>query len=214
MSYAGWLDGTKHVNGDKFSGMPELLSEQYDTLFIDSITDAARLCFQWCKKQPENLTRNGQIDNRSAYGMHGQEMVSWLKQFQQIRDKNIIFVGILDEVVDDFKRKSYVMQMDGQKTGKELPGIVDEVITLAHLPIGKDGALHRAFVCQTMNPWGYPAKDRSGRLEVVEEPHLGRLLEKLKSKRKHPLSETLKYDMPTSESVNEAPVQIEKGEAE
>ena len=27
--------------------------------------------------------------------------------------------------------------------------------------------------------WGYPAKDRSGQLEVVEEPHLGKLLTKI-----------------------------------
>ena len=38
---------------------------------------------------------------------------------------------------------------------------------------------YRAFVCQTLNEWGYPAKDRSGRLEVVEEPHLGKLLAKM-----------------------------------
>ena len=38
----------------------------------------------------------------------------------------------------------------------------------------------RAFVCQTLNPWGYPAKDRSGRLDLVEEPHLGRLMEKIR----------------------------------
>ena len=38
---------------------------------------------------------------------------------------------------------------------------------------------YRAFVCQTLNEWGYPAKDRSGKLDVMEEPHLGRLINKL-----------------------------------
>jgi hypothetical protein len=32
------------------------------------------------------------------------------------------------------------------------------------------------------NPWGYPAKDRSGRLEQIEEPDLGKLLTKLTRK--------------------------------
>jgi len=41
------------------------------------------------------------------------------------------------------------------------------------------GNPYRAFVCQTLNQWGYPAKDRSGRLDLLEEPHLGRLLEKM-----------------------------------
>ena len=38
---------------------------------------------------------------------------------------------------------------------------------------------YRAFVCQTLNEWGYPAKDRSGKLDVLEEPHLGKLLTKM-----------------------------------
>jgi hypothetical protein len=38
---------------------------------------------------------------------------------------------------------------------------------------------YRAFVCQTLNSWNYPAKDRSGMLDVLEEPNLGKLLEKM-----------------------------------
>ena len=73
----------------------------------------------------------------------------------------------------------FSLQIDGCKTGLELPGIVDEVITLAELK-ADDGQLHRAFVCHTLNAWGYPAKDRSGRLDLIEEPHLGRLMEKIR----------------------------------
>jgi hypothetical protein len=32
-----------------------------------------------------------------------------------------------------------------------------------------------------MNPWGYPAKDRSGRLDMVEPPHLGELIAKIRT---------------------------------
>ena len=39
--------------------------------------------------------------------------------------------------------------------------------------------LHRSFVCQTLNPWGFPAKDRSGRLAQTELAHLGNLLQKI-----------------------------------
>jgi hypothetical protein len=41
-----------------------------------------------------------------------------------------------------------------------------------------DGPI-RAFVCTAPNAWGYPAKDRAGRLEQIEEPHLGKLITKL-----------------------------------
>ena len=42
-----------------------------------------------------------------------------------------------------------------------------------------DGKPVRAFVCTSPNPWGYPAKDRSGRLEQFEPPDLGKLIAKL-----------------------------------
>jgi hypothetical protein len=154
--------------------------QRYDTLFVDSITVAGRLCFQWCLQQPESRSeRSGKLDTRAAYGMHGREMMSWLTHLQHIREKNVIFVGILDEITDDYGRKQYALQIEGSKTGRELPGIVDEVITMAIL--SGDHGQYRAFVCQPLNEWGYPAKDRSGRLETLEEPHLGKLMEKMSS---------------------------------
>ncbi|SFC00432.1 ATP-binding protein [Tropicimonas isoalkanivorans] len=160
-------------------GDPQVL-EKYDTVFIDSITVAGRLCFQWCKGQPEaHSDKTGKPDVRGAYGLHGREMIAWLTHLQHTRAKNVIFVGILDEKVDDFNRKVFVPQIDGSKTGLELPGIVDEVLTLTSLP-DDNGVPQRVFVCHTQNRWGYPAKDRSGRLDLLEPPHLGRLIEKIR----------------------------------
>ena len=160
-------------------GDPKVL-EKYDTVFIDSITVAGRLCFQWCKGQPEaHSDKTGKPDVRGAYGLHGREMIAWLTHLQHTRAKNVIFVGILDEKLDDFNRKVFVPQIDGSKTGLELPGIVDEVLTLTSLPDDK-GVPQRVFVCHTQNSWGYPAKDRSGRLDLLEPPHLGRLIEKIR----------------------------------
>ena len=161
-------------------GDPTALVAKYDTLFVDSITVAGRLCFSWCQQQPESRSdRTGKLDTRAAYGLHGREMMQWLTHLQHIREKNVIFVGILDETTDDYSRKQYSLQIEGSKTGRELPGIVDEVITMAILT-GENGP-YRAFVCQPLNEWGYPAKDRSGRLATLEEPHLGKLIEKMSS---------------------------------
>lgn len=159
-------------------GDPTEMMGRYDTVFVDSITVAGRLCFQWCQQQPEARSdRTGKLDTRAAYGMHGREMMAWLTHLQHIREKNVIFVGILDEVTDDYGRKQYALQIEGSKTGRELPGIVDEVITMAVL--GGDNGPFRAFVCGALNEWGYPAKDRSGRLDTLEEPHLGKLINKM-----------------------------------
>jgi hypothetical protein len=105
-------------------------------------------------------------------------MLMWLHQLQHAREKNVIFVGILERVVDEFNRAELGLQMEGAKATRELPGIIDEIITMHWVDFG-DGKPVRAFVCTQPNQWGYPAKDRSGRLEQIEEPHLGKLIQKL-----------------------------------
>lgn len=175
-------------------GDPAVL-DKYETVFIDSITVAGRLCLQWAKGQPQAISeRTGKPDLRGAYGLHGQEMIAWLTHLQHTRNKNVWFVGILDEKLDDFNRKVFAPQIDGAKTGNELPGIVDEVITMAEIAEG-DGDPYRAFICQTLNPHGLPAKDRSGRLDTIEEPHLGRLMAKISGPVK-PASERLTFGRP------------------
>jgi hypothetical protein len=53
--------------------------DRYQTIFVDSITVADRLCFQWCKDQPEAFSeKTGRPDVRGAYGLHGREMIGWL----------------------------------------------------------------------------------------------------------------------------------------
>lgn len=166
--------------------------DKYETIFIDSITVAGRLCFRWC--QQSILEKAGREDTRAAYGLQAREMLSWLTHLQHARNKNIWFVGILDEKLDEFSRKIFVPQIEGNKTGNELPGIVDQVITMAEIKT-EDGANYRAFVNHTLNPYGYPAKDRSGRLDMLEEPHLGKLMAKIKGTAK-PITERLIYSTP------------------
>jgi hypothetical protein len=178
-----------------FIGGPNPIGK-YETVFIDSITVAGRLCFQWCRGQPEAFSeKTGKPDIRGAYGLHGREMIGWLTHLQHTRGKHVWFVGILDERLDDFNRKVFQPQIDGSKTGLELPGIVDQVITMADIP-DPGGQPQRAFVCQTLNPWGFPAKDRSGRLDRVEAPHLGRLMEKIQ-RPAAPASERLTWPLVT-----------------
>jgi hypothetical protein len=128
-------------------------------------------------------------------------MIAWLTHLQHARGRNVIFVGILDERLDDFNRRVFSPQIDGSKTGLELPGIVDQVITMAEITpepaAGEPAASHRMLVCQTLNPWGYPAKDRSGRLEVLELPHLGRLFAKIAGPVR-PIAERLQLAPPPS----------------
>ncbi|MFA9231838.1 MAG: ATP-binding protein [Microgenomates group bacterium] len=169
-----------HYNHVNAGGLAEGF-EKYESIFIDSITVAGRLCFQWAQGQPEAMSeKTGKPDTRGAYGLHGREMLSWLSQLQQARTRSVVFVGILEQKTDDYGRSSWVPQIEGSKVGRELPGIVDQVITYQELQTD-DGVKFRGLVCTSPNSWGYPAKDRSGRLDQIEEPHLGKLLAKIKA---------------------------------
>lgn len=158
-------------------GDPAQLAK-YAFYFVDSLTVLSRLCFAWCKTQPQAFSeKTGKPDSRGAYGLLGQEMITALTHLQHVRDKHVIYVAILEEKTDDFNRRFYQLQLEGTKTALELPGVLDEVITLAVLK-AEDGTPYRAFVTRADNPFGYPSKDRSGRLDALEEPNLGKLIDK------------------------------------
>lgn len=160
---------------EQYSGLD---LDKYETLFIDSITVAGRMCFAWSEQQPEAMNAKGTKDTRGVYGLHGREMVRWITRLQHARTKHVIFVCLLESHEDDFKRVSWVPQIEGSKTGREMPGIVDEVITMQVIR-PEEGAPYRAFVTCPENEWEYPAKDRSGRLEPLEQPDLGVLIHKI-----------------------------------
>ncbi len=176
---------SKGVYGNKFfNAIKEKYSDfdfsKYQCIFIDSITIASKICLTWCKSQPEAISdRNGKIDLRNVYGILASEMNSWINQFQYIPNKDVVFVGLLDSKVDDFNKTHFIPQIEGSKTTSELPGIIDEVISMVAIK-SNSGELERKFICTTLNKLGYPAKDRSGLLNEFEDAHLGRLLKKIR----------------------------------
>jgi AAA domain len=158
---------------------PELAKlKPFKILFIDSLSEAGRLCFTHAEQQPEAFTDRGKKDLRAVYGLLGRSMVGWLNQLQHARERTVIFVCVLEKNVDDFNIATWQPQIEGGKTGRELPAIVDEIITMQWIDFGDRKPAHRAFVCGP-NVWGYPGKDRSGLLKQLEPPNLGALLKKL-----------------------------------
>ena len=156
-------------------------------VFVDSITDLTRQAMVWAKTRPEAFSeKTGKPDTRGAYGLLARETIGLLKHLQHAPGKTVIFVGILERITDEFNRVTWQPQLEGGKAARELPGIVDEVITLSLFSADSDTLRHdpergqiRRLVCQAGNPFGLPAKDRSGRLDVTEPPDLGALLRKI-----------------------------------
>lgn len=177
---------------------------RFRTVFTDSISDLTRIAMTWAKSQPAAFSdRTGKPDIRGAYGLLGREVVGLLKHIQHAPGRNAIFVGGLDCKVDDFNRETWEPQTEGSKTGAELPFIVDQVVSMSMFDWSEtDGwqhnpgkGTHRALVCRSPNPWGLPAKDRSGNLDMIEEPHLGRLIEKINQPARA-VTERLQYGRP------------------
>jgi hypothetical protein len=156
-------------------------------VFVDSITDLTRQAMAFARQQPEAVSeRTGKPDVRGAYGLLGREVIQALKHLQHAPGKTVIFVGVLEKVTDAFNVVTWQPQMEGSKAGRELPGIVDQVISMHLFARDADGgyvldetASERRLVCQAGNPYGLPAKDRSGRLAMTEPPDLGALLAKI-----------------------------------
>jgi AAA domain len=159
-------------------------------IFVDSITDLSRQAMVWARTRPETFSeKTGKPDTRGAYGVLAREVINLLKHLQHAPGRTVIFVGILEKVTDEFNRSSWQPQLEGGKAGRELPGIVDQVISMSLFASDEEGWRHephrsniRRLVCQAGNPFGLPAKDRSGRLEVTEPPDLGALLAKINSR--------------------------------
>ncbi len=156
-------------------------------IFVDSITDLTRQAMAWARMRPEAFSeKTGKPDTRGAYGLLAREVIGLLKHLQHAQAKTVIFVGILEKVTDEFSRAAWQPQMEGGKAGRELPGIVDQVISMSFFSADGEGWRHepergetRRLVCRAGNPFGLPAKDRSGRLDVTEPPDLGALLSKI-----------------------------------
>jgi hypothetical protein len=168
-SVGGWLDNL----------------DRYDVIVADSVTAISRLSFRHAEQQPEARSeRTGARDLRGVYGAHARELLMWLHQLQHARGKHIVFIGILEKVTDDFGRfVEYRLQMEGAKVPREIGAIVDEVIVMEFLNFGGPEPV-RGFVCTSPNPWGFPAKDRSGKLDQTEPPHLGKLIAKILDREK------------------------------
>jgi len=158
-------------------------------IFVDSITDLTRQAMAWAKLRPEAFSdKTGKPDTRGAYGLLAREVIGLLKHLQHAPGKTVIFVGILERVTDEFNRVTWQPQMEGGKAARELPGIVDQVVSMSLFAADGDDYRHdsergeiRRLVCRAGNPFGLPAKDRSGRLDVTEPPDLGALLAKINS---------------------------------
>lgn len=143
-------------------------AKAYQSVALDSISEIAEVVLNSEKKS----TR----DPRAAYGAMQEQMADLIRAFRDLPGKHVYMSAKLDKSQDEMGKILYAPSMPGNKTGQMLPYFFDEVLAL-RVEKDADGNPVRVLQCQPDGAW--LAKDRSGALDMWEEPDLGALIKKI-----------------------------------
>lgn len=142
--------------------------QQFDSIALDSISEIAEVVLNAEKKKSK--------DPRQAYGAMIETMQDLIRAFRDIKGRHIYFTAKCEKEKDEAGRLLYSPSMPGTKLGPQLPFFFDEVFAMRVEP-GEDGKPIRAIQCSPDGLW--QAKDRSGKLDAWEPPHLGEIIAKI-----------------------------------
>lgn len=143
-------------------------AKDFQSIAIDSISEIAELVLIHEKKVNK--------DGRAAYGEMATQVMEIMRAFRDIKGKNIYFSAKCEKATDETGRILYSPSMPGSKLAQQIPYLVDEVFAL-RVEKDQDGNLHRTLMCDSDGLW--LAKDRSGKLNMYEQPDLGAIIAKI-----------------------------------
>lgn len=139
-------------------------ADAYDTVGIDSVSE---MSYRYLV--PE-LSANK--DGRKAYGEMSKKVFPHLSNLYYMRNKHAYLIA--KQTFDDAGKR--VPQFEGRDLGSKVPHMYDEILHLAKVNLPNVGEV-TAF--RTRDTFDISARDRSGRLDEFEQPHLGNLFNKI-----------------------------------
>lgn len=142
---------------------------KFETICIDSISEVAEVLLAELKKK--------YTDARQAYGDLGTQMTHLIRSFRDIEGKHVYFTAKEVAIENDIGIAENKPGMPGKTLLNGLPFFFDEVFCLR---IGQDKQGNEFTYLQTKAELKHGAKDRSGKLEPMEQPHLGKIFDKIK----------------------------------
>ena len=144
------------------------MREHFSTICLDSLTEMA-------ERMLSNLKATTK-DGRQAFGELIERMVQVVKDFRDLPGYNVYMSAKMEYVKDDTTGgMKFTASMPGAKLGPQLPYLFDEVFALRR---GETQGKRYRFL-QTDGDDRFVAMDRSGALDAMEEPHLGKLFHKI-----------------------------------
>jgi phage nucleotide-binding protein len=144
-------------------------AKQFDWVCLDSISEIA--------EQVLNFEKKNSKDPRQAYGALAEQMQDLIRAFRDMPGKNVYMSCKMERVKDEATGTMlYGPSMPGAKLGQQIGYFFDEVFVL-RAEKADDGQIYRTL--QTQGDYNYIAKDRSGALELYEEPSLSSIAAKI-----------------------------------
>jgi hypothetical protein len=136
---------------------------------LDSISEIAEVILNNAKRLVK--------DPRQAYGELTEKMESLVRTYRDLPGRNVYMSAKMGPMKDEMSGVvKYMAMMPGQRLGPALPYFFDEVFPLR---VQKSAQGQEYRFLQTQPDLQYDAKDRSGALASVEEPHLGKVFAKI-----------------------------------
>jgi len=144
--------------------------EKYTTVCVDSLSEIAEVLLSDEMKKTK--------DARQAYGIMHNEMSMFIRRLRAAH-KDVYFTAKQKKVVAEVGGAiNYMPAAPGQMLLQALPYFFDEVL------VGRYGKLSTGEIyryIQTNEDRQYTAKDRSGTLQKIVEPDLGKVIETIKA---------------------------------
>lgn len=138
-------------------------NNDYQTICIDCISEISEIVLAKVLKSDDVITKGGKIELRIAYRLLASIIMPMIRNFRNIRGKNIVFISKAKTFEDEDTQQILTrLMIPGRVVPNNLPYLVDEVLFL-----GIDRQGDRFLQCQESK--GVYAKDRSSKLNEIEK---------------------------------------------
>ena len=164
-SFSEMREAFELLNTDK------AFQEKYKWIFIDSLTEISSRCVEAMKAKYPSKS-----DSFPMWGEYADLMTHLIKGFRDINHYSVVFTCLPSVEKDDSNRRYVGPAIAGSSLKERLTSYFDEVFYM-DIKKSDEGQEHRVFITQ---PWErFPAKDRSGCLNLIEKPDIAYIKNKI-----------------------------------
>jgi hypothetical protein len=140
-------------------------------VFVDSLTEISSRVVEALK-----LKYTSKADSYQLWGDYNDTMTLIIKAFRDIKYFNVVFTALETVEKDELNRRYVAPAIAGTQIKDRLTSFFDEVLYMTTIK-SEDGTERRVFITQPYDR--YPAKDRSGKLDLIEKPDLAYIRTKI-----------------------------------